>query len=199
MIMYNNFLDSVNAAVKHNEEKLKKQIQSLQNVIESKRKRSEELKEIYKEQLIRFNDMFSEYGYKIIGYSIFNFESNRVPFIVQKGKDGIKHHIDMASNNKKKTGRYYVTMRATFDDTMYNDAYSDDREAQRTVMINAMNARPRCHVRIDSPKELKDIFFNLLNELEEVRKNQNSERYRTGVCYMARQDMETLKCIEKLD
>lgn len=66
-------------------------------------------------------------------------------------------------------------------------------------MISAMNARPRCHVRVDSPKELKDIFFNLLNELEEVRKNQNSERYRTGVCYMARQDMETLKCIEKLD
>lgn len=197
--MYKNFLEAVSAAVTKDETKMLGQIEAIKRGIESKRRRSVELQEIYENQLKYFETMFAEYGYTIIGFSTFNFESNRVPFIVQKGKDGIKHHIDMASNNKKKTGRYYVTIRATFDDTMYNKAYSDDWEAQRNVMINAMNARPRCHVRIDSPKELKDIFFNLLNELEEVRKNQDSERYRTGVCYMARKDMETLKCIEKLD
>lgn len=197
--MYKNFLEAVNVAVTKDENKMLEQIEHIKHAIDSKRRRSIELQEIYENQLKHFETMFAEYGYSIIGFSVFNFESNRVLFIVQKGKDGIKHHIDMASNNKKKTGRYYVTMRATFDDTMYNNAYSDDWEAQRNVMISAMNARPRCHVRVDSPKELKDIFFNLLNELEEVRKNQNSERYRTGVCYMARQDMETLKCIEKLD
>ena len=199
MIMYNNFLDSVNAAVKHNEEKLRKQIQSLQNVIESKRRRSEELKEIYKEQLIRFNDMFSEYGYKIIGYSIFNFESNRVSLMVQKGENGIKHHIDLASNNKKKTGRFYVTLRGKFDETMYNKKYSDDLRAQETVMLNAMNARPRCHVRVDSCRELKDIFFTLLNGMEEVRQTQCSDHYRDGICFKAREDMKTLNLLNSLD
>lgn len=198
MVMYNNFLDSVNAAFHRDEEKLEKQIQSLRDVIESKRVRSIELEAIYKEQIIHFNDMLAEYGYKIIGYSMFNFESNRVSLVIQKG-DGIKHHVDIASNNKKRTGRYYMTLCGKFDESMYNNDYSDDWEAQERVMLNAMNSRPRCHVRIDSPRELKDIFFTLLNELEEVRKTQSSEHYREGVCFKAREDMKTLNLLNSLD
>lgn len=198
MVMYNNFLDSVNAAFHRDEEKLEKQIQSLRNVIESKRVRSVELEAIYKEQIIRFNDMLAEYGYKIIGYSMFNFESNRVSLVIQKG-DGIKHHVDIASNNKKKTGRYYMTLRGKFDETMYNKEYSDDWAEQERVMLNAMNARPRCHVRVDSCRELKDIFFTLLNGMEEVRRTQSSEHYSQGICYKARIDMRTLNLLNTLD
>ena len=127
-----------------------------------------------------------------------NFESNRVSLIIQKG-DGIKHHVDIASNNKKKTGRYYMTLRGKFDESMYNNEYGDDWAAQERVMLNAMNSRPRCHVRVDSARELKDIFFTLLNGLEEVRQTQSSEHYREGICFKAREDMKTLNLLNSLD
>lgn len=195
--MYNTFSDSLSAAIKKTEHELQEKIKQLQLQLEEKHEKFSKMQNYCNNNnsdIAKFMKMITEYGYTVSDFSIYDLKNARCPFCISNDNGEFKVPVAICKT-KKKSGKFYLTFETRINETMVNEKIEDEYATIR----NAMYARPRIHVFLDSENELKELFFSLANELKEVKETKSSEHFINYTCHVAKENIKNIKLFDILE
>jgi len=190
--MYKNVASSIDTAFEKVKKSILKDIARYTELLKDAKKRYAELKPEVTEVFGEFEKLFGSYGYKACDLRLINlYSDNNMSFCICKDES---FKIPVKIRRSKKTKKFYVAFEIKINSTLVDE--SDEEEITR--MQNAMYGRPTLHLRTDSDKEVKDIFFAMADGLRGVKESKSATAYRNK-CTMYGESLKLLKSIDILD